>query len=236
MLCKQKKYKWVWLLFFFFISGCSVDKKNKDPRIFPNDFGSPDISETGVPVPGSGPALPFNGPIPIPTPKDSPIVSLVNMDGSVLTTWARGEGAVLWAYYIGDSNTFGAQRNWRIRQGTRTGTIQFQNVDNNQCVTSVLTTGVAARNVMLTADCSFGPERFDLRLLQTQNGNYLIKSLATDMCARAKFLGRTPSSPYATTVTVDSCPQPGDQTFEFMWSIGEPIAPALAIVSSVSTR
>ncbi|WP_321028543.1 toxin [Vibrio cholerae] len=194
------------------------------------------MSEVGIPIPGPGPALTFNAPIPIPTPKDSPTVSLVNMDGSVLTTWARGQGAVLWAYYIRDSNTFGTQRNWKIRQGTRPGTIQFQNVDNNMCITSLQTTGIAARYVMLTVDCSFSPERFDMRLIQTQNGNYLIKSLSTDMCARAKFLDRTTSSPYATTVTVDTCPGVGDNNYEFMWSIAEPIGPALAIVPSVFTN
>ncbi|EAA6278012.1 toxin [Salmonella enterica subsp. enterica serovar Telhashomer] len=230
-----KKYKWVLFLFAFILTGCSSDKVKDDPRIYPNVSGGPGKGDIGVPVPGAGPALPSNAPVRIPGPKDRPIVSLVNMDGSVLTTWARGAGAVLWAYQIGDSNTFGAQRNWRILQGTRPGTIQFQNVDNDQCVTSLLTTGVFARKVMITADCSSEPERFDMKLLQTQNGNYLIKSLATDMCARAEFLGRTRSSPYATTVTVDSCPRPGEHTFEFMWSISEPIAPALAIVSSAAT-
>ncbi|MXD96320.1 cytolethal distending toxin type V subunit CdtA, partial [Escherichia coli] len=71
----------------------------------------PSPDEPGLPLPGAGPALPTNAPIPIPVPGTAPAVSLMNMDGSVLTMWSRGAGSSLWAYYISDSNSFGELRN-----------------------------------------------------------------------------------------------------------------------------
>lgn len=58
------------------------------------------------------------------------------MDGAVLTMWSRSAGSSLWGYYIDDSNNFGDLRNWNIREGTRPGTIQFENKEIGTCMTS----------------------------------------------------------------------------------------------------
>ncbi|EEU9600084.1 cytolethal distending toxin type II subunit CdtA, partial [Escherichia albertii] len=81
-----------------------------------------------------------------------------------------------------------------------------------------------------------GPERFDFQPMATRNGNYQLKSLSTGLCIRANFLGRTPSSPYATTLTMERCPSSGEKNFEFMWSISEPLRPALATIAKPEIR
>ncbi|MDI0834112.1 cytolethal distending toxin type V subunit CdtA, partial [Escherichia coli] len=76
------------------LNGCSSgkNKAHLDPKVFPPQVeGGPTIpspDEPGLPLPGAGPALPTNAPIPIPVPGTAPAVSLMNMDGSVLTMWS----------------------------------------------------------------------------------------------------------------------------------------------------
>lgn len=158
----------------------------------------------------------------------------MNMDGSVLTMWSRGAGSSLWAYYISDSNSFGELRNWQIMPGTMTNTIQFRNVDVGTCMTSF--PGFKGGVQLSTAPCQFGPDRFDFEPMATRNGNYQLKSLSTGLCIKANFLGRTPSSPYATTLTMERCPSNGEKNFEFMWSISEPLRPALATIVKPEVR
>lgn len=222
------------------LNGCSSGKNTAhlDPKVFPPQMdGGPTIpspDEPGLPLPGPGPALPTNVPIPIPIPGSAPAVSLMNMDGSVLTMWSRGAGSSLWAYYIRDSNSFGELRNWHIIPGTRPNTIQFRNADTATCITSF--PGFKGGVQLSTAPCQFGSERFDFQPMATYNGNYQLKSLSTGLCIRANFLGRTPSSPYATTLTMERCPSSGEKNFEFMWSISEPLRPALATIAKPEIR
>ncbi|EOJ4714857.1 toxin, partial [Escherichia albertii] len=43
-------------------------------------------------------------------------------------------------------------------------------------------------------------------------------------------------SPYATTLTMERCPSSGERNFEFMWSISEPLRPALATIAKPEIR
>nr|AEM17341.1 CdtA [Providencia alcalifaciens] len=221
------------------LNGCSSGKKTHlDPKVFPPQReGGPTIpspDEPGLPLPGPGAALATNAPIPIPVPGTAPGVCLMNMDGSVLTMWTRGGGSSLWAYYISDSNSFGELRNWQIITGTRPNTIQFRNADVGTCMTTFprFKGGVQ----LSTPPCQFGSQRFDFQPMATHNGNYQLKSLSTGLCIRANFLGRTPSSPYATTLTMERCPSSGEKNFKFMWSISEPLRPALATIAKPEIR
>lgn len=221
-------------------TGCSSERNKVylDPKVFPAQAEDgpiiPSPNEPGLPLPGAGPALLTNAPIPIPVPGSAPAVSLMSMDGSILTMWSRSAGASLWAYYISDSNSFGELRNWQIMPGTRANTIQFRNVDVGTCITSF--PGFKGGIQLSTAPCQFGQERFDFLPMATRNGNYQLKSLSTDLCIRAHFLDRTPSSPYATTLTMERCPLGGENNFEFMWSISAPLRPALATISKPEIR
>lgn len=217
--------------------GCSSGN-NVDPKIFPpisDDSPVPPLpDEAGLPLPGFGLAAPLNAPVPIPTPNDLPTVSLMNMDGSVLTMWSRGAGSSLWAYYIHDSNSFGDLRNWQIMRGTRPDTVQFRNAAVGTCMTSF--PGFKGGFQLSTAPCEFGPDRFDFKLIATRNGNYQLQSLATSLCIKAEFLNRTTSSPYATTLSMKRCPTKHEENFEFMWSISEPLRPALVTLTKPEFR
>lgn len=222
------------------LNGCSSGENNfhSDPKIFPPQTEDgptiPSPYEPGLPFPGAGPALPDNAPVPIPVPGTAPAVSLMNMDGAVLTMWSRNAGSSLWAYYISDSNSFGDLRNWQIMSGTRPNTIQFRNTDVGICMTSF--PAFKGGILLSTAPCQFGPERFDFMPMATRNGNYQLKSLATGLCIRSHFLDRTPSSPYATTLSMERCPASGEKNFEFLWSISEPLRPALATIAKPEIR
>ncbi|EBP3056820.1 TPA: toxin [Salmonella enterica subsp. enterica serovar Reading] len=215
-----------------FVTGCSSKKEMVDPKIFPPisvsgaEFPSPD--EPGLPLPGRSPAQPLNAPVPVPDTNTHPAVTLINMDGSALTMWSRSAGASLWAYYIHDSNSFGELRNWEIMPGTRQDTIQFRNVAVGTCMTSF--PGLKGGFQLSTAPCEFSPERFDFKLLSTRNGNYQLQSLSTGLCIRAEFLNRTTSSPYATTLSMKRCPSGSEDNYEFLWSVSEPLRPALATI------
>ncbi|EER0126740.1 toxin [Escherichia coli] len=230
----------VGILIPILLNGCSSEKNKAhlDPKVFPTQVdGGPSVpspNEPELPLPGPGPVPSTNAPIPIPEPGTAPAVSLMNMDGSVLTMWSRGAGSSLWAYYISDSNSFGELRNWQIMPGTRPNTIQFRNAYVGTCMTSF--PGFKGGVQLSTAPCQFGPERFDFQPMATRNGNYQLKSLSTGLCIRANFLGRTPSSPYATTLTMERCPSSGEKNFEFMWSISEPLRPALSTIAKPEIR
>lgn len=226
--------------FSFILSSCSSDREGTslDPRVFPKKLDAgivlPSPDEPGLPLPGPGPALPLNAPVPIPEPSSDPAITLMNMDGSVLTMWSRSAGSSLWAYHINDSNSFGELRNWLIMTGTRPNTIQFKNAAVGTCMTSF--PGLKGGVQLSTAPCEFSPARFDFLPIVTRNGNYQLKSLATNLCIRARFLDRTPSSPYATTLSMEKCPSGGEKNFEFMWSISEPLRPALATIAKPELR
>lgn len=228
------------MIFTIYLGGCSHHQNNNhdDPRIFPQVTTDgpipPSLNEPGLPLPSPGPAQPNNAPIQIPRPNTHPAITLMNMDGSVLTMWSRSSGSSLWAYYIGDSNSFGELRNWQIIPGTRPDTIQFRNSSVGTCMTSFPSPKGGIR--LSTAPCEFNPSRFDFSLQVTHNGNYQLKSLSSGLCIRAKFLERTASSPYATTLSMERCPIPGEQNFEFMWSISEPLRPALATIAKPAIR
>ncbi|EAA8634483.1 toxin [Salmonella enterica subsp. enterica] len=234
----NKKTVFTIVLIVFSLTACSSEKEGTDPRIFPpvSEYGPPppSLDEPGLPVPGISAAPPLNAPVPIPKTDDFPAVTLMNMDGSVLTMWSRGAGSSLWAYYIRDSNSFGELRNWQIMPGTRKDTIQFRNVAAGTCMTSF--PGFKGGFQLSTAPCEFGPDRFDFRLMSTRNGNYQLLSLSTGLCIRAEFLGRTPSSPYATTLSMKRCPSGSENNYEFMWSISEPLRPALATITKPEFR
>ena len=221
-------------MFFVLISGCSNDHMDKidDPRVIPDvnvpGVIVPSLSESGIPIPGAS-ALPLNTSftIPVPVPQEPPTISLVNMDGAVLTMWSRSAGSSLWGYYIDDSNNFGDLRNWNIREGTRPGTIQFENKEIGTCMTSF--NGFKGGVQLSTAPRAFSPERFDFKLHSTINGNYILQSMSTNLCVRSKFFERNESSSYATTIVMQKCPSEGEIAEEFMWSIGAPLSPALLV-------
>ncbi|HAD5970079.1 TPA_asm: toxin [Salmonella enterica subsp. enterica serovar Typhimurium] len=234
----NKKTAFTIIFLVFNLTGCASEKERVDSRIYPPESENgpipPSPDEPGLPVPGDLSNLPLNAPVPIPKTGDLPAITLMNMDGSILTMWSRGAGSSLWAYYIRDSNSFGELRNWQIMPGTRKDTVQFRNVAVGTCMTSF--PGLKGGFQLSTAPCQFGPDRFDFRLMSTRNGNYQLLSLSTGLCIRAEFLGRTPSSPYATTLSMKKCPSGNENNYEFMWSISEPLRPALATIAKPEFR
>ncbi|HBZ9867575.1 TPA: toxin [Salmonella enterica subsp. houtenae] len=238
--------KWNIHIFLFFIiimTGCSSGNSPRvsaSDKIFPEASPGgpqpPDRNEPGLVIPGPGSGMTLSGTpgnAPAPSSGNSPTVSLVSVSGAVVSVWSRRPNSWVWGYTPRDSNTFGNLRNWFIQPGKTPGSVRFVNEETGTC----LTPGFSFTDVgFIHRFCSYQTKDQDFLLVPTLNGNVLIRSVLVNKCIRARFLDRTPSSPYAFEILQADCPEPGKSTLELLWSVSEPLKPALATISKPEFR
>ncbi|EDF5515186.1 toxin [Salmonella enterica] len=235
----------VCFIFIFLLTGCSssptYSPASESDKTFPVYTGKgpvpPDREEPGLVIPGPGPAMSSSeglGSAPLPSSGSMPTVTLMSVSGAVVSAWSRRPNSWLWGYIPGDSNTFGNLRNWKIQPGKTPGSVRFVNEVLGTCITPGFS--LKGDHGFIHRFCSYRSNDQDFRLLPALNGNVFIQSVLVKKCMRARFLDRTTRSPYAFDVLQADCPSPGVKTLEMLWSVSEPLKPALASISKPVLR